>query len=309
MKDITIIDTGYIHSGVAASYALPVKDGVVIVEVNTNQAVEIILKTLLDQNYTPEEVKAVILTHIHLDHAGGAGKIMEICPNAELIVHPRGKRHMSDPSRLEKSARIVYGDEQFEKLYGVLKPVSEERIRTVEDGERILTGEREFVFYHTPGHAKHHVCIHDTLSNGIFTGDTFGLCYGILQEKGMFMIPATTAVDFDPVSAKESLLRILSTGADQAYLTHFGCVTEMKEAASQLTQDLNYCESLLIQTAEKKLQGKDAENFCYESLSKYCFDKAKRMGLSMTDDQKYFLNLDMGINAGGIAHAASLMMN
>ena len=152
----------------------------------SNASVERILKVIESRGRSPDEVSHVIVTHVHLDHAGGAGELMARLPNAQFVVHPYGARHMIDPSRLEASARDVYGDEEFDAMYGTLTPIPAERVITMEDGDSLLVGRRPLSFMDSPGHARHHFCVWDEQSSGWFTGDTFGLSYRELDtaERG-----------------------------------------------------------------------------------------------------------------------------
>ena len=177
-----------------------------------------------------EDLRHVIITHVHLDHAGGVGQVMQRAEQAVLHCHPRAKRHMVDPSRLEAGARAVYG-EQMEQMFGALLPVPEERVVTHEDGDRLDAGDRALVFYDTPGHAKHHTCVVDVKTQGIFSGDTIGIRYTPEYTGWDFVygFPTTTPSDFDPDVMLHTLDRLEALDLARVYHTHYG-VSEAGEA-------------------------------------------------------------------------------
>ena len=161
-----------------------------------------------------DAVDYVIPTHVHLDHAGGAGLLMQELPKAKLVIHPRGARHMIDPSVLMEGVRAVYGKEVAARDYGELVPVPAERVVTTSDGMVIELGGRPLRFMDTPGHARHHHCIWDEASRGWFTGDTFGIVYPELALRGPYIVPATAPVQFDQQALHESVARLLASEAD-----------------------------------------------------------------------------------------------
>ena len=151
----------------------------------------------------------MIPTHVHLDHAGGAGQLMQACTGATLLVHPRGQRHMVDPSALWAGATAVYGPEEMARDYGQVLPIAIERTQVTQDGQRLMLAGRELLFADTPGHARHHHCIWDAATRGWFTGDTFGLSYPEFETgNGPWMLPTSTPVQFEPEVLKLSLIHI-----------------------------------------------------------------------------------------------------
>ena len=212
---ITVIDAEYGTSGVAALYLMVEGDQVAIIETGTNHSVPLIKEVLESKSLSFSNVRYVIPTHVHLDHAGGAGDLMHYCENAELVIHPFGAAHMIDPSRLEAGTIAVYGEESFSKLYGSIRPINAERVIEAPDGFKLKLNGRELEFLDTPGHARHHFCVVDKTSNGIFTGDTFGLCYPQLTTaEGPFSYATTTPVQFDPDALLISIDRLLSYQPD-----------------------------------------------------------------------------------------------
>ncbi len=233
--DITCIDVEYIRPQMACCYLLIHQGKAAIIETGTNHSVPLILQCLSEKGLTVGDVQFVIPTHVHLDHAGGVGSLMQACPQATLVVHPRGARHMIHPEKLTESSKIVYGEKVFKDLYGDLIPVDESRVLVVEDEDSVSLNGRELRFIDAPGHAKHHFVVYDKMSNGLFTGDIFGACYRELQtSKGPFIIPPTSPTQFDPQVWHQSIDRIMALKPTQAYLTHFGEVSDLPQLASDL---------------------------------------------------------------------------
>ena len=232
---IVAIDSGQVRPQMAACYLLETDTAVAVVETGNNHSTGRILSVLANRGRQPEEVSHVIVTHVHLDHAGGTGSLMQELPNATLVVHPRGARHMVDPSRLEASARAVYGDEEYEKQHGALIGVPEERVRIMEDGGELQIGARTLRFMDTPGHARHHFCVWDETSRGWFSGDTFGISYRELDtQAGPFIFPTTTPIQFDPPALISSIDRMMEKSPCNMYLTHFGRVQEAERLAEDM---------------------------------------------------------------------------
>jgi glyoxylase-like metal-dependent hydrolase (beta-lactamase superfamily II) len=202
------------------------------------------------------QVKYVIPTHVHLDHAGGAGELVRQLPNASLVIHPYGAKHMIDPSKLNAGATAVYGEEQFEHLFGKLTPVAEERVIEAPDETRVSFGNRELLILDTPGHARHHFCIYDAQSQGIFSGDTFGLSYREFDtEHGHFIIPTTTPVQFDPQAWQATLKRLIALSPERIYLTHYGEIGRPRETAEKLSRYID--EFAAIARASSAAPGED----------------------------------------------------
>lgn len=236
---ITAIDTGYVKPQLDASH-LVVRDGhAAFVDTGTTHSVPALLNALEWKNIPVEYVDYILLTHIHLDHAGGAGALLEELPNAKVVVHPRGAAHLVNPEKLVAGTKAVYGEQAFVELYGRVQPIPEERVMTVNEGDSLNLGASRLDFLHTPGHALHHYCIHDRGANVMFTGDTFGISYRAFDTKnGAFIFPATTPTHFDPEQAHASIDRLLSLGTDAAFLTHYSRVTELDRLAEDLHADL-----------------------------------------------------------------------
>lgn len=232
---IYAIDAEYLYSGHAAAHLIEDSGSAAFVDVGTNDSVPYLLAALAALGIARQSVEYVLLTHVHLDHAGGAGALMRELPNARAVLHPRGAPHMIDPSRLIAGSRVVYGEERFARLYGELVPVPPERVRVAADGERIALGARTLELIHTPGHAMHHYAVVDAAHASIFSGDTFGISYPPLATaRGSFITPSTVPTQFDPEQHLASIDRMLSYHPESIYLMHFSRVTGVPRLAELL---------------------------------------------------------------------------
>lgn len=232
---ITAIDSGYVRPHLDAIHLILENGRGAVVDTGTNDSVPFVLETLAAKGLGPDAIDYVLLTHVHLDHAGGAGLLMQKAPNAKLVVHPRGTRHMVDPSKLMAATRDVYGADAARKMYGDIVPVPIERVLEATDGSTVDLAGRTFTFYDTPGHARHHNCIRDGATGHLFTGDMFGLSYRELDRDGrQFIFPATTPSQFDPVAFHASIDRMTALKPEALYLTHYGKVTDVPRLAKDL---------------------------------------------------------------------------
>jgi glyoxylase-like metal-dependent hydrolase (beta-lactamase superfamily II) len=304
IDSIKIIDGHYVREGLACCYLMLEKNKGTIIETNTNYSVPYILEEIKNSHLKPEDIEYIIITHVHLDHAGGAGSLMQICKNATLLAHPKAAKHVINPQRLIQSSIQVYGEENFKKLYGEIIPVPEERVRIMEDGEEINWGERVLKFIYTRGHANHHFVIYDSKTNGVFTGDSFGLAYPILQENGLFIIPTTSPTDFDPVEAKISIDKILNTNCNKVFLTHFGMVQELENAKNQLIEGINFSEDLMYWCLKNQESEEKKYHYVKEQLLEYYKLKMKKLKIKETKERWEMLNLDAELNTMGIIYSA-----
>jgi len=232
---ISAIDTGFFRPQFDASHLIVENGRAAFVDTGTNYSVPRLLGELRDKQIPVDAVAYVILTHVHLDHAGGAGLLMRELPNARAVIHPRGVRHMVDPGALIAGATAVYGAEEIQRSYGQLVPIPADRIDTAGDGYVIDLAGRELMCLDTPGHARHHICIHDARSGAFFTGDTFGLSYREFDTaRGAFILPTSTPVQFEPDALKASIERMLGYAPKQMFLTHYSRVTDIERLARDL---------------------------------------------------------------------------
>lgn len=302
MNDIRTIDTGYMgREGFAAAYLVREGARAAFVETNANRAVPRLLAALEADGLTPRAVEYVIITHVHLDHAGGASALMAACPNATLLAHPRAAPHVIDPAKLVKSAQAVYGESEFREMYGEIRPVPAERVRIMQDNETLEFGQRTLTFLHTRGHANHHFCVLDSGSNAIFTGDSFGLVYPELQRDGLFAFPSTSPTDFDAGEAKRSLDRILATGAERAFPTHFGEQRELEAIAAQLHRQLDVYGALADEAFESELQSDAIGELCQKRVRALFNELLAEHGLDGDSATRELLETDIDLNAQGVA--------
>jgi glyoxylase-like metal-dependent hydrolase (beta-lactamase superfamily II) len=215
------------------------------VDVGTGQSVPVLLAALEAMGLSPEAVDFVIVTHVHLDHAGGAGGLMRRLPGARLVVHPRGARHMVDPRKLWAGASAVFGADFVKRSYGEPVAVDPARILEAGDGFTLELAGRPLRFLDTPGHARHHFCVWDEASRSMFTGDTFGLSYPELAgPRGAFVLPTTTPVQFEPEALLASIDRLLSYLPAAMLLTHYSRVTEIARTADDLRRQVGQLVAL-----------------------------------------------------------------
>ena len=304
-ESVIPIDCNYVYPGAASAYLMIEGERAAFIENNTTHAVPLLLDALNQAGLSPEQVEYAIITHVHLDHAGGTSALLAACPNATVLAHPKAARHVIQPERLVESSKQVYGPELFEKLYGEIRPVAADRVRTLEDDEELRFGERTLRFMHTRGHADHHFCIYDDKSGGVFTGDSFGIGYAALQFAGPFLYPSTTPTQFHADEARKSVRRLRDCGATHAYLTHFGAFDDLNSGADQLLYGLDQMETLLHTARDSKHTGDALQTFCEDGVRRYFNEKLEKHGLQLSDEHRQLLELDIGINAMGIAFAAA----
>jgi len=300
---ITTIDTGYMGPRRAAAFLIQDGDRAAFVEANTALAVPRLLATLDAAGLAPEQVDLVAVTHVHLDHAGGAAALLAACPNATLLAHPRAARHLIDPSRLVASAIAVYGAEPFAALYGTIKPVDPARVRAMEDGATASLGASTLTFVHTRGHANHHAVIHDDRAAAVFTGDAFGLAYPDLQTGGRFVFPSTSPTDFDPDAAHRSVDRILALAPERVFLTHYGEYHDLETMAHALHRQLDAYATLLADAASPSLPDLDIDALTTDRVAAI-FDAELRAHDLDSPETRALLDVDITLNAQGVAFVA-----
>ena len=237
---IYCVDTTLYRPLMAACYLVREGDAVAFIDTGTYHTIPLLLELLGELGLSAANVRYVIPTHVHLDHAGGAGELMAQCPNATLIVHPKGAIHMIDPSKLQAGATVVYGEEGFANDYGKLVPVPEARVIRADDGYAIDLNGRLLTFYDTPGHANHHGCIFDQRTASFFTGDTFGISYREFDTaQGPWMFAPTTPVAFSPQEWHTSLAKLASLNPVAMQLTHYGRITDVPKHMQDVLHSIN----------------------------------------------------------------------
>ena len=232
--DIHSIDTlmsGY--SGITAGYLIA-SGRPCLVETGTARSAPAVQRALDALGIGPNDLATIAVTHIHLDHAGGVGDLAAAYPSAEVVVHQRGARHLADPSKLMRSARMVFGD-LIETVFGVLAPTDALRIRAVDDvGEIDLGGGRTLTTYYSPGHAQHHVGLLDSLSGDLYVGDAAGV---FIPETGAIK-PSTPPPDFDLDTALSSLQHFVDLAPQRLLFSHFGPVDDVGPALEEAAEEL-----------------------------------------------------------------------
>jgi glyoxylase-like metal-dependent hydrolase (beta-lactamase superfamily II) len=225
--------------------------------------------------------------------------MMRLFPEAMLVVHPRGARHMIDPSRLVAGSVAVYGEEGFHRAYGKIVPVPAERVIEAPHEFTLELNGRHLLFLDTPGHARHHFCIFDERSEGVFTGDTFGISYREFDVDGReFIFPTTTPVQFEPEAAHDSIDMILSHCPRAAYLTHYGRVAGLR----RLADDLHRMLDDFVNIAEGvRDAGKMRHQRLAEGLESYLLKRLDAHGCSLAPKEaSALLENDIELNAQGL---------
>jgi len=295
---ITAVDTEYVHPGHAAAHIVEQSGRAAFVDVGTNDSVPYLLAALAALGIAREAVDYVLLTHVHLDHAGGAGRLMQELPNAAAVLHPRGAPHLIDPAKLIAGSRAVYGEERFRKLYGDIVPIARERVRVTRDGDRLTLAGRVFEILHTPGHALHHQVFVDLAHAGIFTGDTFGLSYRELDSpRGAFIIPTTTPTQFDPQQLIASVDRLLAYSPEAMYLMHFSRVTDVPRLGESLKAQIRE----LSRIAERCATAPDPTAAIRAAMADLWRNLAARHGCPLSPERVLeLLEGDLELNTQGL---------
>jgi glyoxylase-like metal-dependent hydrolase (beta-lactamase superfamily II) len=233
-NDVFQIDTkmaGY--QGITAGYLIR-GSRPCLVETGTAPSAPVVRKALASLGIGPEDLATVVVTHIHLDHAGGVGDIAAMYPAAEVVVHRKGARHLADPSRLMASARSVYGD-ALDVLFGVLAPVPASRIAALDDVGTVDLGDgRRLDSHYSPGHAKHHVGLIDSLSGDLYVGDAAGV---YIPETGDLR-PATPPPDFDLEVALASLRKFSALRPTRLLFSHYGPVDDVDATLARSAEEI-----------------------------------------------------------------------
>ena len=292
---VTCIDAGYIEPGIACFYLLGRDGEYAVIETGTSHSLAALEQCLSHKGISDQQLRYVIPTHVHLDHAGGAGTIMARFPAARLLVHPRGARHLVDPSRLVESSMQVYGEQAFHRMYGEITPIPADRVQIMEDGESVTLGNSVLEFRNTGGHADHHFCVWDAHSQGWFSGDMFGISYDFLRfADGDFVLPATTPTQFNPALFVESVELLARYQPQRMYLTHYGELSYDAKAKRLLLAQVSSYQEIAVEHA----QNHDA----LKSAVLDCTLEALRPLLPEGDADHYRerLTMDAELNAQGL---------
>ena len=297
---IYAFDSGYVRPLLASIHLIVENGRAAFVDSGNNASLPAALAALASLGLTPDNVDYVILSHIHLDHAGGAGAMMRAFPRARLVVHPRGARHMADPSKLVAGASAVYGADAVRRLYGEVLPIDSRRIIEATHQLKVDLAGRELLCLDTPGHAKHHICLVDRRSGDVFTGDTFGLSYRELDTDGrQFVFPTTTPIQFDPQALHASVDLIVSYRPQAVYLTHFSRLADVAAQAQQLHRQID--AHVAIARREKEA-GQEKQSRIRAGLVDLLLSEARRFGCRLPDAEILdVFAVDLDLNAQGLA--------
>jgi glyoxylase-like metal-dependent hydrolase (beta-lactamase superfamily II) len=231
---IRAIDTNMFgRPGLTSAYLLDAAEPA-LVETGPTTSAEALREGLAGLGIGPGDLAHIVVTHIHLDHAGGAGAVAPLFPGATVWVHERGAPHLADPDRLVASAARIYGEQRLRDLFGPVHPVAAERLRAVSDGDRIRLGDRSLEVLYTPGHAGHHVALLDDRTRGVFVGDALG----VFLPDVRVLRPATPPPEFDLDLALSSVERIRAAEPSVILFSHFGPVPEVSEICQRAVDRL-----------------------------------------------------------------------
>ena len=294
-QGIHLVDADYLRPGLAAIHLI-VEDGhAALVDTGTSLSLPGVHKALAHLGLVAAGVDYVILTHVHLDHAGGAGTMMREFPRARLVVHPRGGRHMIDPSKLIEGAAAVYGEDYIRRVYPDILPVEAARVIEAPEGLELSLAGRKLTCFDAPGHAYHHIFIADQKSRGIFTGDVFGLSYRELDVAGrQFVFPTTTPTQFDPEAMHRTVGRILALDPPAVYQTHYGRFNDVAGGARDLLRRLDHLVALARAGTADHLKA---------AMGDYLIAEARGHGCALSDEALLEIwDMDLELNTQGLTY-------
>lgn len=296
--NITCIDTEHMRQDFVAAYLIEHNGRAAFIDTGCHLSVPALLETLKEKNISTNTVNYIILTHIHLDHAGGAGELIRHLPNAKVYVHERGAQHLIDPSKLRAGVIGVYGELFFKQFLGDLIPIAADKVIIVKDGDSLDLGGRLLKFIDTPGHARHHLCIWDELSQGIFSGDTLGVSYREFDtEQGILIFPPTTPVQFDPEAWIATIQQLMLLKPKTAYLTHFNQIRFTQKSADMLIQHING----FVKIAKKSADQPNRHQVIKKALLDYLLEIANKHGVTLDESKQIKLfKGDLEICAQGL---------
>lgn len=300
---IYTLDAHYVVPRLASIHLIRGANGqVAIFDTGTNRSWPYVEGALATLGIAHEQVAYVIPSHVHLDHAGGAGLLMQQFPRAQLVVHPRGARHLIDPAKLFAATIAVYGEDKARQYYGDVTPVPAARVIEASDGMVLRLGDRALTLLDTPGHARHHVCLRDGQTGGIFTGDMFGLSYRQFDVDGRpSIIPTTTPTQFDPDEMRASITRLLSFKPPALYLTHFGKITGIERLGEDLLRQLD--EHVAVALAARDTPPEQRHGVIRAGLSGLYLAEARRQGWPLAEPALLdWLETDIDLSAQGLDH-------
>lgn len=248
-KDTYVIDPRFFGITEFTSVYLLVGDTLALFDSGSPKSAPLILNGIRSLGYRPEDVTRIIVSHIHFDHGSGAGELLKYMPRARVYVHPKGKRHLIDPSRLTRSSFKVFG-EMLDEWYGGFAAVQEQRITQVDDGDTIdLGGNRELRVIATSGHAKHGICLYDPTTGGLFTGDEAGIYF----PSGPSIIPTTPPPDFDPDHNIETVKQLKALQPKALFFAHYSATEEVDKTLNSSMEALASWKEIVGECIRKGL--------------------------------------------------------
>jgi glyoxylase-like metal-dependent hydrolase (beta-lactamase superfamily II) len=286
-----------------ACYLRIAGDECAFIEAHTAHALPRLLTCLAEQSKNPEDVRWVVVTHAHLDHAAGASALLAACPRATLLAHPRAAKNLVEPARLIEGATAVYGERRFRELYGTVNAIPKERVRSLADGESFDLGGARLTAWHTAGHAYHHFVVDDPALQTVYTGDTFGLVYPALQKHGRFAIPSTSPTGFNAQEANRSLDKVLSLSERFVCPTHFDAHEDAEAIAAQVRRFVDRAGAWVEQASRGDEPVSAMEARFADEWRRAIAEEAPRFGA----EENALLALDVEINAQGLAYVASAL--
>jgi len=294
------IDTGFQRPHFDAAYLVVHEGRAAFIDNGTNHTLPRHLGALDALGIPRDAVDHVIPTHVHLDHAGCSGVLMRELPAATLWVHPRGAKHLIDPTALIESALAVYGPEEMARSYGQIVGVDEARVRTTHDGMDLMLGTRRLHFIDTPGHARHHHCLWDEATRGWFTGDTFGISYREFDApgRGAWIKPTHPPTQFEPDAMRESIARMVSFDPECLYLTHYSRVTDVPRLARHLLKLLD----AVVAIGRTHRDAPDRHDVFKRELTRLYTTSLREHGVNPALDLADILWMDIELNAQGLGH-------
>ena len=297
-EGVIAVDTEFIRPRMDASHLIVDSGRAAFVDAGTSFSIPNLLEALAAQDLDVNDVDYLLLTHIHLDHAGGAGNLVAALPRARVVMHPRGAAHMIEPAVLIAATKAVYGEARFTEEYGEILPIPKERVDVAEDGRQIRIGTRTLQLIHTPGHALHHLCAVDRDRGEIFAGDSFGISYRELDSAvGEFIFPTTSPSQFDPEQLHSSIDRIMAFKPTSIYLTHYSRVGQPDKLARDLHADID----AFVGMASSVVEGPNRVERLGTRLFDYLSTRLDAQGVTADVAQRHaVLDGDVALNAAGL---------
>lgn len=301
MREVRVVDMLLGGRPGRGAAHLVMDDGrAIVVDPGPQTSASLMLLALEEAQVPRDAVDYLLITHVHLDHAGGTGALLADLPHAQVLAHPRAVRHLADPSRLLAGATEVYGAKMLADLYGQVLPVPPDRLFAAEDGSSLSWQGCTFRFLDAPGHARHHMVILEEKEGWVFSGDAFGVSYRETDlPKGVFIFPTTTPNQFDPRAMQKTIRKIGSLGAKKTYLTHFGGIGP----AAPVAEELCAWVDRFVALTQEASQENDPLLALEEKLLHGLMEAAKAQGVDLGDKTlEETFSSDARLNAQGLWH-------